>query len=63
MMRKMPRNREIHTKPGSRERLISVKFMIPRYAADDMKELERSRRYTKEEIFLAGIRTCMEQGA
>ena len=63
MMKARKRNREIHTKPGSQERLISVKLMIPKSAIEQMKELERGQRHTKEDIFLTGIQTCMDHGA
>ena len=63
MMKARKRNREIHTKPGSQERLISVKLMIPKSAIEQMKELERGHRHTKEDIFLTGIQTCMDHGA
>lgn len=56
-----PRNREKRTKPLAVGATISVKFQVPRDAYNQYRELERSRRLTKEDIFLCGLRTCADQ--
>ena len=63
MIRNMPRNREAHTRPENRERLVAVKLMVPKSAVEQMKELEHDHQHTKEDIFLAGIQVCREHGA
>lgn len=56
-----PRNREKRTKPLAVGATISVKLQVPRDAYNQYRELERSRRLTKEDIFLCGLRTCADQ--
>ena len=45
-----PRNREKRTKPMPADAIMSVKIQVPRDAYLQLKELERSKRYSKEEI-------------
>lgn len=56
-----PRNREKRTKPMPADAIMSVKIQVPRDAYLQLKELEQSKRYSKEEIFLCGLQTCAGQ--
>ena len=56
-----PRNREKRTKPMPPDSIMSVKIQVPRDAYLQLKELERSKRYSKVEIFLCGLQTCAGQ--
>lgn len=54
-----PRNREKRTKSLPAEATMSVKIQVPRDAYLQLRELERAKRYSKEEIFLCGLQTCI----
>lgn len=56
-----PRNREKRTKSMPADTTMSIKLQVPRDAYLQFKELERSKRYSKEEIFLCGLQTCVDQ--
>lgn len=56
-----PRNREKRTKSLPVDAMMPVKIQVPRDAYLQMKELERARRYSKEDIFLRGLQTCVGQ--
>lgn len=56
-----PRNREKRTKPLPVDATMPVKIQVPRDAYLQMRELECTKRYSKEEIFLRGLQTCVGQ--
>ena len=55
------RNRERRTKSYPADATISVRLQLPRRSVDQMKDLERSKRVSKEEIFLRGLQACSNQ--
>ena len=55
MKTNQPRNREKRTKPGKMEESVPLRVMVTRSTYNLVKDLERSHRTTKEEIFLAGL--------
>lgn len=56
-----PRNREKRTKSMPADATMSIKLQVSRDTYLRFKELERSKRYSKEEIFLCGLQTCVNQ--
>lgn len=56
-----PRNREKRTKSLPVDATMPVKIQVTRDAYLQLKELERTKRYSKEEIFLRGLQTCVGQ--
>jgi len=56
-----PRNREKRTKSMPADATMPVKLQLPRDAYLQLRELERTRRYSKEEIFLRGLQTYAGQ--
>ena len=51
-----PRNREHRTKSAQQGNLITIHVHLPRDAYEQMKDVERRKLYTKDEIFLLGLR-------
>ena len=47
-----PRNREHRTKSAQQGNLITIHVHLPRDAYDQMRDMERQKLYTKDEIFL-----------
>lgn len=58
MNAKKARNREQRTKPGTYQKQVPVRIVISQADFTRMKELERSRSISREEIFLSGLRNC-----
>ena len=50
------RNREHRTKPTQPGDLFTIHLHLPRDAYNRMKDMERRKLYTKDEIFLLGLR-------
>ena len=50
-----PRNREHRTKSVSSASQMTIHARISREAYDQMKDLERRKLYTREQIFLLGL--------
>lgn len=50
------RNREHRTKPTQPSDLFTIHLHLPRDAYNRMKDMERRKLYTKDEIFLLGLR-------
>ena len=50
-----PRNREHRTKSAQQGNLITIHVHLPRDAYDQMRDMERRKLYTKEQIFLLGL--------
>ena len=50
-----PRNREHRTKSAQQGNLITIHVHLPRDAYEQMKDMERRKLYTKEQIFLLGL--------
>ena len=55
---KKSRNREQRTKPGTNQKQVPVRIVISQADFTRMKELERNRSLSREEIFLMGLRSC-----
>ena len=55
---KKSRNREQRTKPGTNQKQVPVRIVISQADFTRMKELERSRSLSREEIILMGLRSC-----
>ena len=55
---KKSRNRVQRTKPGTNQKQVPVRIVISQADFTRMKELERSRSLSREEIFLMGLRSC-----
>ena len=51
-----PRHREHRTKSRPSENLMTIHVRIPRDAYDQVRDMERQKLYTKDEIFLLGLR-------
>ena len=51
-----PRNREHRTKSAQQGNLTTIHVHLPRDAYEQMKDMERRKLYTKDEIFLLGLR-------
>ena len=51
-----PRNRESRTKPIPTESSVAIRLRLPRESYDQMRDLVKNRRATKEDIFLRGSR-------
>ena len=51
-----PRNREHRTKSAQQGNLITIHVHLTRDADDQMRNMERRKMYTKDEIFLLGLR-------
>lgn len=58
MNSKKARSRERRTKPGAAAKLVPVRIVISQPDFALMKELERSRSLSREEIFLMGLHSC-----
>lgn len=56
-----PRNRESRTKPIAPESSVSIRMRLPRESYEQMKVLVKSKRATKEEIFLLGLQSYCGQ--
>lgn len=56
-----PRNREKRTKSMPADATMSIKLQVSRDTYLQFKELERSKRYSKEDIFLCGLQACANQ--
>ena len=50
-----PRNRESRTKPIPTESSVAIRLRLPRESYDQMRDLVKNRRATKEDIFLRGL--------
>ena len=50
------RNREHRTRPVQQGNLITIHVHLPRDAYDQMRDMERRKMHTKDEIFLLGLR-------
>jgi hypothetical protein len=55
-----PRNRERRTKPNTAGNCISIQIRLPRDTYDQVKDMERRKQHTKEEIFLLGLQACVD---
>ena len=51
-----PRNREYRTRPAQQGNLITIRVHLPRDAYDQVRDMERQKLYTMDEIFLLGLR-------
>ena len=56
-----PRNREKRTKSLPADATMPIKLQLPRDAYLQLRELESTRRYSKEDIFLLGLQACAGQ--
>ena len=54
-----PRNRESRTKPIPTESSVAIR--LPRESYDQMRDLVKNRRATKEDIFLRGLQAYCNQ--
>ena len=50
-----PRNREHRTKSAQQGNLITIHVHLPRDAYDQMRDMERRKLYTKDEISFTSI--------
>ena len=53
-----PRNRE---KPIPTESSVAIRLRLPRESYDQMRDLVKNRRATKEDIFLRGLQAYCNQ--
>lgn len=56
-----PRNRESRTKPIPTESSVAIRLRLPRESYDQMRDLVKNRRATKEDIFLRGLQAYCNQ--
>ena len=56
-----PRNRESRTKPIPTESSVARRLRLPRESYDQMRDLVKNRRATKEDIFLRGLQAYCNQ--
>ena len=54
-----PRNRESRTKPIQSS--VAIRLRLPRESYDQMRDLVKNRRATKEDIFLRGLQAYCNQ--
>lgn len=56
MTKRKARNREQRMKPGAAEKLTSVRVTLTQMELTRLRQLERERQVTREEIFRLGLR-------
>ena len=54
-------NRESRTKPIPTESSVAIRLRLPRESYDQMRDLVKNRRATKEDIFLRGLQAYCNQ--
>lgn len=58
MINKKARSREQRTKPGTANKLTAVRVVLTQDELTQAKQLERTLKLSKEEIFRMGLQTC-----
>ena len=61
MSGKKPRNREHRTRATPADSTVSVRVQLPRSAYNQMRELSVIKKFTRADIFMAGIEACSHQ--